>query len=109
MTRRRRFVIAIALMIPIFFYWAYGRAQEGVSVGTGMIAKQMCSCVFVSGRDDDACRADQMPLMDRVRVAVEGAVGRGMNDGKPGLVRAWVPGLAERIARFEAPYGCTLE
>lgn len=73
------------------------------STGAGFVAKQMCSCIFVSERSFDSCRPDMMESMDRIRAeSVSGAGGTG--------VRAWVPGLfVERFASFESDYGCTLD
>jgi hypothetical protein len=75
--------------------WEHLRDQS--AVGAGYVAKETCSCVFVGGRSLESCRADVPPSMDRVQVAL----------GED-RVRAFVPGLAERIARHEPPYGCVL-
>jgi hypothetical protein len=77
----------------LFFEWARDRA----AVGNGYVAKELCSCVFVGERDLASCRADIPPTMDRVQAEL-GA----------DRVRAFVPGLGERIARFEPPFGCVL-
>lgn len=77
----------------LFFEWARDRAD----VGAGYVAKELCSCVFVGERDLASCRPDIPPTMDRVQAEL-GA----------DRVRAFVPGLAERIARFEPPFGCVL-
>jgi hypothetical protein len=69
------------------------------NIGAGYIAKQMCSCVFVAERDFTACRFDMPPDMARVRAA--------LLDGERG-VRAWLPGIVERTARYTPGTGCTL-
>lgn len=69
-------------------------------VGAGYVAKQVCSCHYVAGRSVAACRADQLPMMDRV--------GAALLEGREG-VRAWVlGGLVERTALHEPGGGCTL-
>ncbi len=68
-------------------------------IGAGYVAKQGCSCVFVAERDLAACRADMPADMARVRAVVL----RSERE-----VRAWVPLLAERTARYRAGSGCTL-
>ncbi|MAE94662.1 MAG: hypothetical protein CL910_08385 [Deltaproteobacteria bacterium] len=85
-------VLAAGLLLPDF--------QRQVSIGTGFVAKQMCSCMFVGGRSFESCLPDMLPMMDDIEAQVL-SVGEG--------VRAWVPLLAERVARHQAPHGCTLE
>jgi hypothetical protein len=68
-------------------------------IGAGVAAKQLCSCVFVAGRDEAGCRSDLPPGTDPVRVVVDHA-GR--------TVRAWVPLLADRMAGYRDGTGCTL-
>jgi uncharacterized membrane protein YtjA (UPF0391 family) len=66
-------------------------------IGSGYVAKELCSCIFVGERELDSCRPDIPPAMD----AIEAEVGADR-------VRAFVPYLGERIARFEPPFGCVL-
>ena len=77
----------------LVFEWA----RERAAVGEGYVAKELCSCVFVAERSLASCRPDIPPTMDRVEVELG-----------PDRVRAFVPYLAERIARFEPPFGCVL-
>jgi hypothetical protein len=74
------------------------RYRDPADIGAGYGAKQLCSCIFVGGRDYEACRRDLGPEMKPVRTEVVGEA-----------VRAWVPLLASRTARFQEPTGCTLE
>ena len=67
-------------------------------IGAGFVAKQLCSCVFVGGRDPAACRLDFGPELSRVRSEL-------LADG----VHAWVPLLASRRATRREGGGCTLE
>jgi hypothetical protein len=79
---------------------AFGRARLAprADIGAGYVAKLLCSCVFVGGRDEAACRLDFGPEFARVRSEV-------LADG----VRAWVPLLAARRAHFREGSGCTLD
>ncbi len=85
-------VVAAALFVP-------GMAQRS-SMGSGYVAKQLCSCVFVAGRDLADCPADLTESSDPVRAEVLTA---------EQAVRAWVPLLAERRATYTDGTGCTLE
>ena len=60
---RRIALGAVALLLlgaAIGYFSWYRPTRFAVDIGAGMLAKQMCSCVFVAGRDEDACRADQL-------------------------------------------------
>ena len=96
MTRRRVVAAAIAVIL-LTAGVAYARLRGMASVGAGYVAKEICSCMFVGGRSLDACRGDIPESMERVRA-------EALADG----VRGFVPLLAERVARFEPGFGCTL-
>ena len=100
--RRALLVVAVALVVLLAAGAAYvlpGMLQRS-SMGSGYVAKTLCSCVFVAGRELAACRADLTADSDRVRAEVLAA---------ERAVRAWVPLLAERRARYAEGTGCTLE
>jgi hypothetical protein len=79
---------------------AFGpETYRNVHVGTGYLAKQMCSCIFVAGRDADSCRPDMPESMDGLQAT-------RLEDGEG--VRASLFGIAERIARHDPGSGCTL-
>jgi len=82
-----------------YFSW-YRPTRFAVDIGAGVLAKQMCSCVFVAGREEDACRADQLDSMDPIRVQIL---------SEPTGVRAYLLGLGERTAIYRAGLGCTLQ
>jgi hypothetical protein len=71
-------------------------------VGGGFVAKEVCSCVHVGGRDYAACRADLAPLprLDWLDTAP-------LEDGTG--VRSGLPGFPPRVARAAPERGCTLE
>ncbi len=82
-----------------FFRW-YLPTRHAVDIGAAMLAKQVCSCIYLAGRDVADCRADQFETMDPIRLEVLRDEGR---------VRAWIPTLGERTAIHREGLGCTLE
>jgi hypothetical protein len=101
MRRRLAWIAAvlIGLIVLAALVWgprAVGRAQ----IGVGFAAKQICSCVYVTGREVPACRADLMPAMDPIDVQVL---------GDPEGVRAsLLMGALKRTALHHPGSGCTL-
>jgi hypothetical protein len=80
---------------------AFGpQAYRDVQVGTGYLAKQMCSCIFVAGRTADSCRPDMPESMDGLHATL-------LEDGEG--VRTSLFGFVERVARHHAGSGCTLD
>ena len=103
MTRRRKLAVgaaALGAVALVWGGWTWYRLRYAVDIGAAMLAKQMCSCVYLAGRDVADCRADQFESMDRIRLELL----RGQQ-----RVRAWVPGLGERTAVHRPGLGCTLE
>ena len=100
-----RRVLKWALLVVVLVSGAAGvyvgpRIYRLCIIGTGYIAKQMCSCVFVAERDFTACRKDMPTDMASVRAAL-------FEHGSG--VRAWLPGIVERSARYTPGTGCTLD
>lgn len=94
---KRWYAIAAFWVLLVVGALVWQHLRDQVAVGAGYVAKEMCSCVFVGERSLESCRADVPTSMDRVQVEL----------GED-RVRAFVPGLGERIARHEPPYGCVL-
>lgn len=70
-----------------------------VTVGAGYTAKQMCSCLYVSGRSHESCaREPESPADTLVKWTAA--------DGR---VRASTLGLAHATARYDEGFGCVLE
>jgi len=101
-TRRTVTRMALALLIVL--------GGAGLVVGlrfhgtarllAGLTAKQLCSCIFVDGRDEASCQSDLLPFDDSVQPVV---------DQLARAVRAKVPLLADRTARYHDGSGCALE
>ena len=100
----RRVLIALAAMAVLAAVVGYARwfvpTQYAVGIGTSMLAKQVCSCLFIGERSLADCRADQFESMDAIQVEVL---------SEPEGVRAFVPVFGERIAIWREGLGCTLQ
>jgi hypothetical protein len=70
----------------------YGR------IGTTYVAKQTCSCMFVSGRSLESCQSDLPAGSNIVNISVRGHE-----------VQASAYGLVHARAQFEEGYGCRVE
>ena len=100
----RRILVGLGALLGlglavVWFTW-YRPTRFAVDIGAGMLAKQMCSCLFVAERDESGCRADQLASLDRIQLEVR---------SQPRSVRAFVPLFGERIAVHRDGLGCTLE
>jgi len=104
MTTTRRVLAGAGVLVGAALVWGvwswYLPTRRAVDIGAGMLAKQVCSCVFVADRSVDDCRADQFESMDPIRLEVR-------HDEK--RVRAWLPALGERTAIHREGLGCVLE
>ncbi len=101
-SRRIGWAALLVLIVGLALgYWRWYRpVRYAVDIGAGMLAKQMCSCLFVAGRERADCRADQLPSMDPIQLEIlDSPVG----------VRAFVPALGERRAFYREGLGCTLQ
>jgi hypothetical protein len=70
-----------------------------VTVGAGYTAKQVCSCLYVSGRSVESCAREPESPADTL---VKWSAGEGR-------VRASTLGLAQATARYDEGFGCVLE
>ena len=93
------FVVWLVLVVGAGLYTWLGERNY---LGGGFVAKEVCSCVHVGGRDFAACRADLMaiPGLDRLDTAP-------LADGTG--VRSGLRGFTPRVARATPEGGCTLE
>lgn len=89
--------LLLAALLAAAGWWRFHPLAD---VGAGYVAKQMCSCIHVAARSFESCRADIPAPMDDVR-----AEPTPEGDG----IRAFVPVLADRVARSHPGTGCTLE
>jgi hypothetical protein len=71
-----------------------------LSLASAFAAKEACSCVFVAGRDEDACAA---------WVKVSPAVATWRVDRARSRVVAHALGAAETVAVYDPSRGCVLD
>ncbi len=92
--------VALAFAMVLLVWRWYLPTRSAVDIGATMLAKQVCSCVYVANRSVADCRADQFASTDPIALEV-------LRD--PDRVRAWVTGFGERTAIHREGFGCTLE
>ena len=104
MSRRKRILRGVAIAAAIatgLLVWRWVLpTRAAVAIGAGMLAKQVCSCVYIANRSVADCRADQFASMDAIDLEV-------LHDS--GRVRAWLTGFGERTAIHREGLGCMLE
>ena len=82
--------------------YGYSRVAPYADIGGTYIAKQYCSCLFVTGRSEASCKAEFSPDIGRFKVVVD-------RSGLPATA-----GVSTSLAVFggkatyEAGYGCTV-
>jgi len=96
---KRVLLLLLAALAAAAIFYVPGFVRQ-VNIGNGFVAKQMCSCMLVGNRSFESCRPDLLPSMDQIEAEL-------LPDGQG--VRAFVPLIGERVARHQAPFGCTLE
>lgn len=96
----RRWVLVPGALLLGYMVWQFPTWQRQAAVGAAYAARIGCSCRFIEGRDIANCTADFEPGMAMVSL--------DEIDGEQ-AVRASVPLIASRTARFEAGTGCVLQ
>jgi hypothetical protein len=89
---------ALALAV-VAIAWRSFHLSDMAVIGAGYAAEQTCSCMFISHRALESCRADLDPLA-RWLVSVRST---------PAEVTASAFGFARATARYDRDFGCTLE
>jgi hypothetical protein len=94
---------AVGLLVVVGLAWGYLAVKPYGDVGTTYVAKQLCSCVFLTGRSEASCRGEFSPDIDKMSVAIDRA-------GLPasGKVRVRLA-LFANSAVYEQGYGCRIE
>jgi hypothetical protein len=100
MKRRGKVLLAALVVLAALGVVGWRRIHFQADVGAGFVAKTVCSCMFVAGRSLESCRADVLPVMDRVKAEVL---------DEPHGVHAFVALFASRTATWEPRTGCTLD
>lgn len=94
-------IVAIILAVAVIGYtvWQFPTWLRMAEVGSAYGARMGCSCRYVQGRDIASCATDAEPGMEIVSLT-------DLPEEK--AVRASVPLLASREARYEGATGCVL-
>jgi hypothetical protein len=94
-------LIGLLIVLLAGGIYGYQRFVPLINTGTGLVAHQMCACVFVSHRDLAVCLDERWPDMQSIPAE------RIEFDGKPGIQATSF--IATRTATFESGFGCTLQ
>jgi hypothetical protein len=81
---------------------AYRSVAPYGQIGNRYLAKQICSCVFVTGRSEGSCRKEFEPDIRQFEVKIS----RGTN-GSSGEVQTRLA-VFEGRATFDPRYGCSI-
>ncbi len=99
MKKSRVIMLGVIVLLAALGVVVAPRLVTLVTVGAGYTAKQVCSCVYVSGRSLEACaREPEQPADTLVSWTA-----------KDGRVHASTLGLAHATARYDEGFGCVLE
>jgi len=90
-------VATIVVAIGGYYGW---QTATAAGVGAAAMAKVVCSCVFVDGRDLQSCRADDPPGFEGVPVTIDPAAKTATGT---------LFGLISRRATYQEGCGCVLE
>ena len=97
----RRIALAVLVALVATYAWVrFGNQGERAYLASGYVARVVCSCRYVGGRDMASCATDFEPGMEIVRMSDDPAAKR---------ITAWVPLLGGRSARFTPGYGCDFD
>lgn len=68
---RPRWLIAGALALAVVLALAWTQAAPWPRTGAVYVAKQMCSCLFLTGRTEASCRTDFGDYVNRFTLRVD--------------------------------------
>lgn len=101
MKKRNRWMLIFLLLLFLLAAFWFLYLQPRLPVMTGYAAKNMCSCVFVSGRSPESIRAVDLNFFPINLTHTE-------IDREARTVTATIFGMAPRTAVFREGLGCTL-
>ena len=101
--RWRRYAVAVVLMLGMIIAACVYRPDKALRVAMGLAAHDLCSAVFITGRDPDAAYFEGIAPRPGFRL-VSRFVHYEVNREK-GLTQAWIGGVRRR-AQFTPGRGC---
>ncbi|MDH3642903.1 MAG: hypothetical protein OES38_12455 [Gammaproteobacteria bacterium] len=96
--RKTSITVGVLFVLVIVAGVLYLKPQT--DVGTGYVAKQVCSCVYLGERDYEQCRLDQPDFMDPIDAEHIPEL--------EGVKASYFP-LSEATAYYFDGYGCILD
>ncbi|WP_064198577.1 MULTISPECIES: serine hydrolase [Emticicia] len=99
MSNKRKIIYATLLIVAIGLIYAGNYAIQYAYIGSSYNAKTVCSCMFVSGRDLENIKAEELYAVPFATVEV---------DEVNKAVTANIYGLAQTKAIYRKGLGCTL-
>ncbi len=88
-------IVGVALILIIYYAWV------SFPIMTGFAAKQLCTCTFVSGREQKDIEANELGFFPLSFV-------KNVIDRKDSSVTSTILGLAKKKAIYREGVGCTL-
>lgn len=99
---RRRWLVAGGLALLTLLALAWTQLAPWPRTGATYVAKQMCSCLFLTGRTEASCRTDFGDYVNRYSLAVD----RG---GLPRTARVTASlAMFRGEAVYDQGYGCRI-
>jgi hypothetical protein len=96
----RKISITLAVLFTLAVVAAIAYIKPQTDVGTGYVAKQVCSCVYLGERDFDQCHLDQPDYMAPIEAEHLPEL--------QGVKASYFP-LSEAVAYYFDGYGCRLD
>lgn len=93
----KRIAQVVAVVVLVALGIGGWHVRKLIVIGSGYAAVQTCSCLFVSGRPLESCRADLDPMAQRMITITPGDK----------QVRAGALGISA-TGRYEADFGCSI-
>jgi hypothetical protein len=92
-------IVGVVLLVLFIVALAVGyQARKYGVIAAGFVARQMCSCLYVQGRDEDACKADIGPQVKGAQIVY-------MEE----RVIVNYSGLNSAESRLKPGYGCSVQ
>ena len=99
MTTKRKILIALVVILISGLGYGFNFGLRYANIATSYASKTVCSCMFVSGRDFNNIKSEDLYAVPYVNVNV---------DEKNHVITSDIYGLAKAKAIYRPGFGCTL-